>query len=356
MRGRNVPLIWFVAGLVAGCRAPAVYNPSAGDGAASGGTPASPGGAGGRAGTPDFSVPDAGMGVAPPVTGGTCATQSNKAERLPVDLALVVDSSGSMDEISGDDTKWNKAKAALSAFVRDPASAGLGVGVTFFPGVPGAPPGRTGSCTTDGDCMEISNPIANSCRRQGVCYSPGHPVIDRPCAVGLVTPFNCPAALDCRPRGTCGAGGAVCADGSTDICGAGVACQTQMGTCRRPDNQCSVAAFGKLDVDVGDLPGRADAIVAALDAHMPDGSTPMTVGLDSAYTALIARARANPDRRMAVILATDGLPSCGAGESVQSAADRIAQALAAPPSIPTYAVGVFAPDDVVEGGTSPSLI
>jgi hypothetical protein len=350
MRERRLLTAWvFAAVAAAGCRAPGVYNAAAAGGTV-GGVPGAAGGAGGGPGAPDFAAPDAGVMVAPPpISSGTCATQSNRAQRLPVDLALVVDSSGSMDDLSGDDTKWNKARAALAAFVRDPASAGLGVGVTFFPGQPGAPPGRTGACLGDNDCVGISNPIARSCHREGVCYSPGHPVIDRPCAVGLVSLFNCPAGLVCQPRGTCGPGGAVCADGSTDVCGAGVACQAQMGTCRGPDDQCSVTAFGKLDVDIGELPGQAGAIVAALDAHMPDGSTPMTLGLDSAYTALIARARAHPDRRVAVILATDGLPNCGAGESVQSAADRIAQALVAPPSIPTYAVGVFAPDEVVEG-------
>jgi hypothetical protein len=352
MPGRNVVAGALAAALVAliGCRPPQVYNPGASGSGGTGGIAGSAGASApaGRTGSPDFNAPDAGSAVAPPVT-ASCATQSNRAERLPVDLALLVDTSGSMGDASGDDTKWNKAKAALSAFVRDPASAGLGVGITFFPGDPGAPAGHTGACATDADCAGISVPLDGSCRRDGVCYSPGHPVIDRLCAVGLVSPFNCPAGLTCRPRGICGPGGAICAEGSTDICAGGAACQVEMGTCRRQEARCTVAAFGKLDVDIGDLPGRADAIVAALNAHMPDGSTPMTLGLDSAYTALIGRARANPGRRMAVILATDGLPACGLAETVTSATDRIARALAEAPSIATYAVGVFSDDGVAEG-------
>ncbi|HWA77471.1 MAG TPA: vWA domain-containing protein [Polyangiaceae bacterium] len=70
-------------------------------------------------------------------SGGTCASQSAKAEVLPVYLAFAFDVSGSMgqgDQPWHDRTlKWDPVTAATKAFFTDPASAGLSASVTFFP-------------------------------------------------------------------------------------------------------------------------------------------------------------------------------------------------------------------------------
>lgn len=83
-------------------------------------------------------------GVAGPVEGpGTCADQVANAQPTPVDLLLLLDTSGSMNEPVSDTggflgtTKWDTVRTALSSFVMDSKSAGLGVGVQYFPSVSG---------------------------------------------------------------------------------------------------------------------------------------------------------------------------------------------------------------------------
>jgi hypothetical protein len=61
--------------------------------------------------------------------GGACATTSKKAERVPVDMVIGLDTSFSMDF----DDKWQNVRDALKAFVGNPAYADLGIGLQFFP-------------------------------------------------------------------------------------------------------------------------------------------------------------------------------------------------------------------------------
>lgn len=78
---------------------------------------------------------DTGVGGFNPVgTGGsggleTCAESESLAETKTLDVIVVLDRSGSM---SGQ--KWDGSVAALSAFVNDPASAGINIGIVYFPG------------------------------------------------------------------------------------------------------------------------------------------------------------------------------------------------------------------------------
>src|SRR5204863_7497429 len=82
-------------------------------------------------------------------TGESCAFQSFAAERLPLDLVILVDASGSMaDPVAGAGrSKWQMAQEALASFVRDPGSAGLGLGLQFFPLVGAGTP-----CAAPTDC------------------------------------------------------------------------------------------------------------------------------------------------------------------------------------------------------------
>src|SRR5262245_30982848 len=58
-----------------------------------------------------------------------CATDKKKAERVPVDMVIGLDTSFSMDF----DQKWTNVRAALKQFVSNPAYAELGIGLQFFP-------------------------------------------------------------------------------------------------------------------------------------------------------------------------------------------------------------------------------
>lgn len=74
----------------------------------------------------DFALSDGGG------NGGgdaACATESKKAQRVPLDMVIGLDTSFSMDF----DQKWTNVRSALEAFVKNPAYADLGIGLQFFP-------------------------------------------------------------------------------------------------------------------------------------------------------------------------------------------------------------------------------
>ena len=58
-----------------------------------------------------------------------CAKSTKKAEKLPVDMVIGLDTSFSMDF----DSKWTNVRDALKTFVANPAYADLGIALQFFP-------------------------------------------------------------------------------------------------------------------------------------------------------------------------------------------------------------------------------
>lgn len=81
--------------------------------------------------------------------------------QLPLDMYIMYDQSGSMGEtVPGNQTKWTAIKTALTGFVNDPASAGIGVGIQYFPL-------QTGGSTTckqgDPNCFCACIPFINLC-------------------------------------------------------------------------------------------------------------------------------------------------------------------------------------------------
>lgn len=89
--------------------------------------------AGGGTGGTTLTV-DGGGGEGGGVDAGVCTSTSAAAHRIPLDIIFLIDRSGSMDY----DGKWEGTKAALTAFFNDPASAGIGAGLVFFPSPKGA--------------------------------------------------------------------------------------------------------------------------------------------------------------------------------------------------------------------------
>src|SRR5579859_4493229 len=79
-----------------------------------------------------------------------CATTTQKATQLPLDLYFMMDTSGSMDDlVSASQSKWQAVVSAMTTFVGDQASAGIGMGLQYFP-VPKA--GVPASCTSSAQC------------------------------------------------------------------------------------------------------------------------------------------------------------------------------------------------------------
>jgi hypothetical protein len=83
-------------------------------------------------------------------TGGTpatCASTSAKAVPVPVDIFIMNDRSGSMNDTVGMSmtTKWESMTAALTAFVQSPDAVGLNVGLGLFPAANAAGGGGNGN-------------------------------------------------------------------------------------------------------------------------------------------------------------------------------------------------------------------
>jgi hypothetical protein len=93
---------------------------------AGGSNPASPAGASSSGGFGPSS--DAGN-IDASGFGPSCVTSSKRAESIPVDIGLALDTSFSMDF----DEKWINTKSALKAFVGNPAYEDLSLALQFFP-------------------------------------------------------------------------------------------------------------------------------------------------------------------------------------------------------------------------------
>lgn len=66
--------------------------------------------------------------------GGACAATKETAKLVPLDIYVMMDQSGSMSEkTSSGITKWAAIKTAISSFLGDPSSEGIGVGIGYFP-------------------------------------------------------------------------------------------------------------------------------------------------------------------------------------------------------------------------------
>jgi hypothetical protein len=91
---------------------------------------------------PDGSIDDA----------GSCAAESKKAEQLPLDMYIMLDQSGSMtDAVAGGGDKWGAVTGAFKTFVNQPGTAGIGIGIQYFP-LDASGGGCSPTCATDADC------------------------------------------------------------------------------------------------------------------------------------------------------------------------------------------------------------
>jgi hypothetical protein len=236
--------------------------------------------------------------------GCKCAGSSVKPKKIPLDMYIVFDESQSMSENVNGGSKWSVIAGALTSFVQNMGSAGLGVGLTYFP-LP-LPSGVPGTCSMDSDCM-ING---------GADYGP--------CVADASTHF----LLVC---------------GKTDAC---------------------VATNNKAEVPIGTLPGVSQAIVSSLGMHAPVGFTPTYPALQAGYDYTKMWAAAHPDHKTILVLATDGDPTtCDATtNNVQTiASNLVTPANSGGQPILTFVIGVGASLTSLNaiaqaGGTSQALI
>jgi hypothetical protein len=215
-------------------------------------------------------------------TGGgdaaACATSIVKADKIPLDLYIMLDQSSSMtDTVSGGGTKWSTVTSALDTFVQQPGLDGVSVGIQYF-GVP------TGGAT----CSAIT----------------------------------CTVDTDC--------GAAACGPCTSGIC---------LGFFTSAGDSCTASDYATPAVEIAALPGAAGALVSSIGMHSPTTGTPTSAALQGAVDHAKTWATAHAGDAVVAVLATDGDPS-GCDESLPDIDAIAAAAFAGTPSILTFVIGV----------------
>ena len=201
---------------------------------------------------------------------------------------------------TGNRTKWDLSLLALTNFLRDASSAGINVGVQFFP--------------------LVAQCIDGVCETPTVPPSPGPPCSAVPCPIGMsCRPFN-PAA---PPR-----------------------------VCPGNPPSCEVAEYQKLAATFDPLPAagpRLETLIAAKNPRMAVTSgTPTGPAILGALEQLRSYVAANPGHRGALVVITDGPPTV-CDRAIENIVRPLSDARAASPPIATYMIGVFTPQDMATG-------
>jgi hypothetical protein len=223
-----------------------------------------------------FQSGSSGAGLSGAGGGDSCAATGFKAEQVPLDMYIMFDQSGSMDDTAGNTTKWKAITGALQTFMAQPGAVGIGVGIQYFPLSTGGGGGVCpASCASDADCA--------------------------PCAGTCLPFFGCIA-----------------------------------GTA---DDSCNAADYAKPDVEIAPLPGVTNAILQSIQKHGPTGGTPTSAALQGAIGHAREWALAHPDHVVIDVLATDGDPS-SCDTDLANINAIAANGANATPKILTYVIGV----------------
>jgi Mg-chelatase subunit ChlD len=187
--------------------------------------------------------------------GGGCISVSKKAEKIPLDMVIGLDTSFSMDF----DDKWTNVKAALESFVTNPSYADLGIGLQFFPiRKQCSVPDYEALAVTLGPEAQVSSPIMQALDSQ--MMAGGTPTV--PLLQGLV------AYLQAHPNAAHKPVIVLATDGV-------------------PDDAC----ISPVDGETPNTLDNATAVAAAAYAATPSIST-FVIGVGSELTALDAIAQA----------------------------------------------------------------
>jgi len=89
---------------------------------------------------------DSGNGGGLTIDAPACATSVVTAQKVALDLFIMLDQSGSMDDAVTGGTKWTAVTSALQTFLGQPGLDGVSVGIQYF-GLPDSSGGFSDSCT-----------------------------------------------------------------------------------------------------------------------------------------------------------------------------------------------------------------
>jgi hypothetical protein len=283
-----------------------------------------------------------------------CATDTVTAQAAPLDLYFMIDTSGSMNDLVGPrQSKWNAVTLALTTFVADPASTDLGIGAQYFPAMAA---GVSASCTSNSDCGQAGPCLLGLCNdgSDDACAT------DADCARGA----SCDSVGACEydPNALCPLPASACGpdDDGFDL---GSCVALGASSCANGDS-CSAADYARPSVGVALLPGAAVAFNASLRARQPHGSTPTPAALQGAVAGATAYATAHPGETVVAVLVTDGAPdevadpATGQCTPIDSAdanvevAQIAREGLEGSPGVKTFAIGVFAPEEIASATAS----
>ncbi len=306
--------------------------------------------------------------------GPTCGGDVHQAMLLPLDLYVMLDSSASMLDTIGTQTKWEAIQSAITTFIDDPASAGIGIGLQFFPQ---KDPKIPDTCSTTAECGADNTNLClkNFCKNAGpkiyicdtaadcvqggqdfgpctpltYCWSSGGASYchdDSECTGGRgdCVPFNqCSGNKDliCKQRG------AACTDADGTSYGI---CDTEPPQCEHTAN-CAASAYSMPAAEIATLPDAAASLGGVITPKMPDGQTPTAPALQGAIQHAATWATAHAGHAVAVVLATDGLPTECIADTTNDPSGidgvvTIAKAgVSGSPSIQTFVIGVFSQAD-----------
>jgi hypothetical protein len=287
-----------------------------------------------------------GTGVTGTGLGNACVADVSTAQAVPLDIYIMLDTSGSMTDMTAANvSKWDAVKLAVETFLKDKASAGLGVGLQYFPLIK---PNVPASCTSNAGCGDsgpcflkacFNFPSIIACDVNTDCVNPADGMDYGPCqALG-----QCSKGADyvCRGQATpCGQD-----DTGKDL---GNCAALTSSVCLSPES-CDITQYATPAMTIAALPGAVTGLLASIDAQLPSGRTPTAPALSGAIAEASAWAKAHPDHRVVTVLATDGLPTECAPLDIGQVAALAKTGVAATPSISTFVIGVFGPDDVLQG-------
>ncbi len=272
---------------------------------------------------------------------GNCGYESHTAQPTPLDLVFLLDASGSMNEAPGGGaTKWQTVTAAIGSFAQDPKSAGIGAGLLVFPiRHAGAPTSCTASTQCNSGGTNYGKCTLKACHQKAA-----------------TDPFEfCDSASDCGGAGCFTFG--LCQDATTGK--ADAYCLTDDPAafpCPGANDQCLPYAAGQCSLDecfagdyatpkaaVAALPGTFKATLDALPQPAPDNATPTSMAIKGGLDLAKAYGTAHAGHALAIVLATDGLPTRCDPQDIPTLAGMCAAGLSGTPSVKTFVIGVFTP-------------
>jgi hypothetical protein len=280
-----------------------------------------------------------------------CATNTQRGQQLPLDIAMMIDTSGSMFErVATGETKMEAVRNAMGNFTSDPGSSGISVGLQHFPIFSNAP----NACTATAQCTSPGQWVLKGCvsggggpNKQVTLCLPGDICTGGASCVALGQCHN-EGEFKCVPGNSCGT--LTTANGPFDL---GNCDPMTESFCNNEQLSCTLSDYTTEAVPFAMLNGAAPTIMSWVGGLMPNSVTPTGVALSGAVAAAKARASANPTHTVAVVLVTDGIPSAvGTAQGDVPAAcqpDSTSVAASGMPDIKTFVIGVFSPADITAG-------